>query len=208
MIQRRSILAAGAVLPMAAQAQTNSQPPWQPTRPLRMIVPFVAGGSTDVAARVVSDAMGEKLGQPVVVENRGGSGGNIGGEMVARAPADGHMLMMGVTGLIATNPHIYRTMSFSPTRDLAPIGMCYTSDLVIVVPMSLPARNLTDFIALAKARPGEISFGSSGHGASTHTAAELDMPVLPIKPIPFHGFWKLGVAWAILQGRLRDRFGI
>ncbi len=108
MIQRRFFLAAGAALPMAAQAQR----PWQPTRPLRMIVPFVAGGSTDVAARLVSDAMGEKLGQPVVVENRGGSGGNIGGEMVARAPADGHTLLMGVTGLLTTNPHIYRTMGF------------------------------------------------------------------------------------------------
>jgi tripartite-type tricarboxylate transporter receptor subunit TctC len=185
MIHRRSILAAGAALPMTAHAQ----PAWQPTRPLRMIVPFVAGGSTDVAARLVSDAMGEKLGQPVIVENRGGSGGNIGGEMVARAPADGHTLLMGVTGLISTNPHIYRTMSFSPTRDLAPIGMCYTSDLVIVVPMSLPARNLAEFIALAKARPGEISFGSSGHGASTHTAAELFRIAagIDIQHVPYRG---------------------
>jgi tripartite-type tricarboxylate transporter receptor subunit TctC len=184
MIHRRLILAATA-LPLVAQAQ----PLWQPARPLRMIVPFVAGGSTDVAARVVSDAMGEKLGQPIVVENRGGSGGNIGGEMVARAPADGHTLMMGVTGLITTNPHIYRTMSFSPTRDLAPIGMCYTSDLVLVVPMSLPARNLAEFIALAKARPGEISFGSSGHGASTHTAAELFRIAagIDIQHVPYRG---------------------
>jgi tripartite-type tricarboxylate transporter receptor subunit TctC len=184
MIHRRSILAAAA-LPLAAQAQ----PQWQPTRPLRMIVPFVAGGSTDVAARLVSDAMGEKLGQPVVVENRGGSGGNIGGEMVVRAPADGHTLLMGVTGLLATNPHIYRTMSFSPTRDLAPVGMCYTSDLVLVVPLSLPAQNLAEFIALAKARPGEISFGSSGHGASTHTAAELFRIAagIDIQHVPYRG---------------------
>ncbi|MDB5413908.1 MAG: tripartite tricarboxylate transporter substrate binding protein [Rubritepida sp.] len=167
-IRRRSVLAA-AVLPLAAQAQ----PQWQPTRPLRMIVPFVAGGSTDVAARIAADQMGERLGQPIIVENRGGSGGNIGGEIVARAPADGHTLLMGVTGLLATNPHIYRNMGFSPSRDLAPVGMCYTSDMVIVVPPSLPARNLAEFIALAKARPGALSFGSSGHGASTHTAAEL-----------------------------------
>ena len=185
MIHRRSILAAGAVLPMAAQAQ----PAWQPVRPMRMIVPFVAGGSTDVAARLVSDAMGERLGQPVVVENRGGSGGNIGGEMVARAPADGHTLLMGVTGLLTTNPHIYRTMSFSPSRDLAPVGMCYTSDLVIVVPLSLPARDLAEFIALAKARPGELSFGSSGHGASTHTASELFRLAagIDIQHVPYRG---------------------
>nr|WP_314073120.1 tripartite tricarboxylate transporter substrate binding protein [uncultured Roseococcus sp.] len=185
MIHRRSLLAAGGALPMAARAQA----PWQPTRPLRMIVPFVAGGSTDVAARLVSDAMGEKLGQPVIVENRSGSGGNIGGEMVARAPADGHTLLMGVTGLLTTNPHIYRTMSFSPSRDLAPVGMCYTSDLVIVVPLSLPARNLAEFIALAKARPGEISFGSSGHGASTHTAAELFRIAagIDLQHVPYRG---------------------
>ncbi|TCH98166.1 tripartite tricarboxylate transporter substrate binding protein [Roseococcus sp. SYP-B2431] len=185
MIHRRSILAAGAAWPLAAQAQ----PVWQPSRPLRMIVPFVAGGSTDVAARLVSDAMGERLGQPVVVENRGGSGGNIGGEMVARAPADGHTLLMGVTGLLTTNPHIYRTMSFSPSRDLAPVGMCYTSDLVIVVPLSLPARDLAEFIALAKGRPGELSFGSSGHGASTHTAAELFRIAagIDLQHVPYRG---------------------
>jgi tripartite-type tricarboxylate transporter receptor subunit TctC len=163
---RRALLAT----PLAAPAFAQS---WAPTRPIRMIVPFVAGGSTDVAARIVAEPMGERLGQPVIVENRGGSGGNIGGEMVARATPDGHTLLMGVTGLLSTNAHIYRNMSFSPARDLAPVGMAYTSDMVIVVPPSLPVRNLAEFVALAKARPGELSFGSSGHGASTHTAAEL-----------------------------------
>ena len=163
---RRALLAASLATPALAQG-------WAPTRPLRMIVPFVAGGSTDVAARIIAEQMSERLGQPVVVENRGGSGGNIGGEIVARAAPDGHTLLMGVTGLLSTNAHIYRNMSFSPARDLAPVGMAYTSDMVIVVPPSLPARNLSEFVALAKARPGEMSFGSSGHGASTHTAAEL-----------------------------------
>lgn len=167
-ITRRTVLAMPALLaPFAAQAQ------WAPARPLRMIVPFVAGGSTDVAARIIAEQMSERLGQPVVVENRGGSGGNIGGEMVARAAPDGHTLLMGVTGLLSTNAHIYRNMSFSPARDLAPVGMAYTSDMVVVVPPSLPVRNLAEFVALAKARPGQMSFGSSGHGASTHTAAEL-----------------------------------
>lgn len=163
-------LATPLVTPLATPALAQS---WSPTRPLRMIVPFVAGGSTDVAARILSDQMGERLGQPVIVENRGGSGGNIGGEIVARATPDGHTLLMGVTGLLSTNVHIYRNMGFSPSRDLAPVGMAYTSDMVIVVPPALPARNLAEFIALAKARPGAMSFGSSGHGASTHTAAEL-----------------------------------
>ncbi|MBX9751549.1 MAG: tripartite tricarboxylate transporter substrate binding protein [Roseococcus sp.] len=163
---RRALLATPLATPALAQS-------WAPVRPIRMIVPFVAGGSTDVAARIVAEPMSERLGQPVIVENRGGSGGNIGGEMVARAAPDGHTLLMGVTGLLSTNIHIYRNMAFNPARDLAPVGMAYTSDMVIVVPPSLPVRNLAEFVALAKARPGQMSFGSSGHGASTHTAAEL-----------------------------------
>ncbi|WP_431304791.1 Bug family tripartite tricarboxylate transporter substrate binding protein [Sediminicoccus sp. BL-A-41-H5] len=163
---RRALLATPFATPAFAQS-------WSPTRPIRMIVPFVAGGSTDVAARILAEPMGERLGQPVIVENRGGSGGNIGGEMVARAAPDGHTLLMGVTGLLSTNIHIYRNMGFNPARDLAPVGMAYTSDMVIVVPPSLPVRDLAEFVALAKARPGQLSFGSSGHGASTHTAAEL-----------------------------------
>ncbi|MBP0494967.1 Bug family tripartite tricarboxylate transporter substrate binding protein [Pararoseomonas indoligenes] len=170
MRSRRSLLAAGGLtlLPGVALAQS-----WEPSRPIRFVVPFVAGGSTDVAARVIAERMGPILGQPVVVENRGGSGGNIGGEMVVRAAPDGHTILMGVTGLLTTNPHIYRAMPFDPAKDLAPVSMAYTSDLVIVVPNSLPVRTLQEFVSYAKARPGQLSFGSSGHGASTHTAAEL-----------------------------------
>ncbi len=170
--RRRLLLAAAAVAPVRAPAQEGAAA-WRPSRPVRFIVPFVAGGSTDVAARLIADRMGELLGQPVVVENRGGSGGNIGGEMVARAVPDGHTLLMGVTGLLATNPHIYRNMGFDPARDLAPVSMAYTSDMVIVVPNGLPVSTLRGFVAHARARPGALSFGSSGHGASTHTASEL-----------------------------------
>lgn len=170
MLSRRTLLAATGA---AAIARPASAQGWSPNRPIRFIVPFVAGGSTDVAARIIADRMGETLGQPVVVENRGGSGGNIGGEMVARAAPDGHTILMGVTGLLTTNPHIYKSMPFDPAKDLAPVSLAYTSDMVIVVPNSLPVRNLQEFVAYAKARPGQLSFGSSGHGASTHTAAEL-----------------------------------
>ncbi len=170
MLSRRSLIAAASAAAIARPALAQG---WRPDRPIRFIVPFVAGGSTDVAARIIADHMGETLGQPVVVENRGGSGGNIGGEMVARAAPDGHTILMGVTGLLTTNPHIYKSMPFDPAKDLAPISMAYTSDMVIVVPKSLPVRTLQEFVAYAKARPGQLSFGSSGHGASTHTAAEL-----------------------------------
>jgi tripartite-type tricarboxylate transporter receptor subunit TctC len=169
MIRRRSLIAAGLAVPVLARAQ----PGWAPTRPLRFVVPYVAGGSTDIAARIIADRMSETLGQPVVVENRGGSGGNIGGDLVAKAPPDGHTLLMGTTGLLTTNQHIYPQMAFDPVRDLAPVSMAYTSDMVIVVTNRLPVRTLRDFVELAKQRPGAFSFGSSGHGASTHTAAEL-----------------------------------
>ncbi|MDB5381788.1 MAG: tripartite tricarboxylate transporter substrate binding protein [Rhodospirillales bacterium] len=169
MIPRRTLLATAAVTPFAARAQGA----WAPTRPLRFVVPFVAGGSTDVAARIIADHMTQSLGQPVIVENRGGSGGNIGGDIVAKAPPDGLTLLMGVTGLLSTNQHIYPTMTFDPARDFAPVSMAYTSDMVIVVTNRLPVRTLREFVALAKERPGAMSFGSSGHGASTHTAAEL-----------------------------------
>lgn len=170
MLPRRALLPAAVAATLARPALAQG---WSPDRPIRFVVPFVAGGSTDVAARVIAERMGEILGRPVVVENRGGSGGNIGGELVARAAPDGHTLLMGVTGLLTTNPHIYRSMPFDPAKDLAPVSMAYTSDMVIVVPGGLPVRTLREFVAHAKARPGELSFGSSGHGASTHTAAEL-----------------------------------
>lgn len=170
MLPRRALLPAAAAATLARPALAQG---WSPDRPIRFVVPFVAGGSTDVAARVIAERMGEILGRPVVVENRGGSGGNIGGELVARAAPDGHTLLMGVTGLLTTNPHIYRSMPFDPAKDLAPVSMAYTSDMVIVVPGGLPVRTLREFVDYAKARPGGLSFGSSGHGASTHTAAEL-----------------------------------
>ncbi|WP_246523254.1 Bug family tripartite tricarboxylate transporter substrate binding protein [Neoroseomonas eburnea] len=169
-MNRRTLLAAGFAAPFA---RAHAQAAWAPNRPIRFIVPFVAGGSTDVAARIIADRMGETLGQPVVVENRGGSGGNIGGDIVAKAPPDGHTILMGVTGLLSTNRHIYRQMPFDPDRDLAPVSMAYTADMAIVVTNGLPVRTLAEFVALAKANPGKYSFGSSGHGASTHTAAEL-----------------------------------
>lgn len=169
-MNRRTLLAAGALAPFAT---ARAQSAWSPDRPIRFIVPFVAGGSTDVGARFIADRMSQTLGQPVIVENRGGSGGNIGGDIVAKAPPDGHTILMGVTGLLATNKYIYRLMPFDPERDLVPISMAYTADMAIVVTNSLPVRNLAEFVALAKANPGKYSFGSSGHGASTHTAAEL-----------------------------------
>ncbi len=185
-MNRRILLAAGLAAPFA---RAQAQPAWAPSRPIRFIVPFVAGGSTDVGARIIADRMGETLGQPVIVENRGGSGGNIGGDIVAKAAPDGHTILMGVTGLLSTNRHIYRQMAFDPDRDLAPVSMAYTADMVIVVTNKLGVRTLAEFVTLARANPGKYSFGSSGHGASTHTAAELfrQQAGLDMVHVPYRG---------------------
>jgi len=168
-MRRRPLLLAGLTLPWVAQAQ----PVWAPTRAIRLVVPFAAGGSTDVAARILAERMGEILGQAVVVENRAGAAGFIGAEAIARSAADGHALLMGTTGLLAIAPHLYATMPFNVERDLTPVSMAFASDLVISVANAVPARTLAELVALARARPGALNYASSGAGTTTHVATEL-----------------------------------
>jgi len=165
---RRGLIAATLLVPAAAQAQA-----WAPTRPVRFVVPFPAGGATDVVARVLGERMQEALGQPVVVENRTGAGGNIGVENVVRSPADGHTILMGTTGTLTVNPHLYASLGFDPLRDLAPISMAFTTDHVLIVNPAVAAQTAQEFLALVRAQPGRLSYGSAGAGSSTHTVAEL-----------------------------------
>jgi tripartite-type tricarboxylate transporter receptor subunit TctC len=168
MPKRRAVLAATLLAPGLARAQA-----WAPTRPVRFVVPFPAGGATDVVARVLAERMQETLGQPIVVENRAGAGGNIGVEAVVRSPADGTTILMGTTGTLTVNPHLYATLGFDPLRDLAPVSMAFTTDHVLVVNPAVAAATAQDFLALARAQPGRLSYGSAGAGSSTHTVAEL-----------------------------------
>ncbi len=165
---RRAALAAALLAPAAARAQA-----WAPTRPVRFVVPFPAGGATDVVARVLAERMQESLGQPVVVENRAGAGGNIGVENVVRSPADGSTILMGTTGTLTVNPHLYATLGFDPLRDLAPVSMAFTTDHVLIVNPQVAAQTAQEFLALVRAQPGRLSYGSAGAGSSTHTVAEL-----------------------------------
>ena len=167
-MKRRSLLAAMAALPCPAFAQT-----WAPERPIRLIIPFAAGGSTDVTARLVAQALGERLGQPVVAENRPGAGGNIGAEAAARAAPDGHTLFMAVSGILAANKALYKTLPFDPLRDFAPISQVAVIPNLIVVNPELPVRDLPGLIAYAKARPGQVNYGSAGSGTSLHLASAL-----------------------------------
>ena len=126
---RRAMLATAVMAPAAARAQA----PWAPARPIRFVVPFPAGGATDVVARVLAERLQESLGQPVVVENRTGAGGNIGVENVVRSAPDGTTLLMGTTGTLTVNPHLYASLGFDPLRDLTPISMAFATDHVLIV---------------------------------------------------------------------------
>ena len=159
--------------PVAAQHRSPAAADWWPARAVRLVVPFAAGGSTDVAARILAERMGQFLGQPVVVENRAGSGGLIGADAVAKAEPDGHALLMATTGLLSIAPHLYPQMPFDPAREFAPISLAFATDLVIAVAGGVPAKTLPEFVRHAKERPGAVSYASSGAGTTTHAATEL-----------------------------------
>ncbi|WP_395059106.1 Bug family tripartite tricarboxylate transporter substrate binding protein [Polaromonas sp.] len=170
--QRRALLAialaAGAML-TAAHAQTAS---W-PSKPVRVIVNFPPGGAADQLARAIGVPLAEALGQPVVVENRGGANGNIGGEAVAKAPADGYTLLMSSGGMVSVNPHLYPKMAFDPAKDLMPVAAAARVLVFLEVKPSLPVNNIKEFLAYIKANPGKLSFGSPGNGSSPHLATEM-----------------------------------
>jgi tripartite-type tricarboxylate transporter receptor subunit TctC len=144
-----------------------------PSHPMRIVVPFAAGGAVDVLARIAGQQLGAALGQPVVIENRTGAGGNIGGDAVAKAAPDGYTMLLATTGLLTVNPTIYHAMPFSPSRDLAPVARLATVPNLMVINPDLPVHTVAEFIAYAKARPGKVFFGSPGSGTGIHLSGEL-----------------------------------
>ena len=171
MLSRRHVLALAGVLP-AAVARAQS-PAW-PTRPIRMIVAFAPGGATDVLARLLSARLQTELGQPVVVENRAGAAGIIGTEAVARAAPDGTTLLLGSISTHAMNVPLYGArLSYDPVKDFTPIARVSTGYNLMVVHPGVPAQSVAELIALAKAQPGRLAYGSGGNGTSTHLAGEM-----------------------------------
>lgn len=167
MLRAAILLATASVLVVpAALAQTY------PSKPLRIMAPFSPGGPVDITARIIAQKLGETLGQTVLVENRAGASGMIGAELVAKSPPDGHMLLANASIHVIV-PSLFAKMTYDPIRDFIPVTVASSSPLMLVVTPALPAKNVKGFIALAKARPGEMSFGSSGPGSSTHLTAEL-----------------------------------
>lgn len=159
-----------------------------PQRPVRLIVPYAPGGSADIAARLVSDAWSKNLGGTIVVENRAGAGGNIGVDAVAKSPADGYTIGLQTVSL-AINPGLFSRMPYDTLKDLAPIGMVAGSQHVLVINNKVPAKNLQELIALAKAKPDKLTYGSAGNGSTFHMSAELFKSVanVSIVHVPYRG---------------------
>ena len=160
--------ALGLLAPASALAQAQSYP----NRPVVMIVPFAPGGSTDVIARVVADAMRYPLGQSVIAETRAGAGGSIGTAAIAKAAPDGYTIGMGTASTLAINPAAYKNLSYDVRTDLVPVGGIAAVPNIMTVNAELPAKNMAEFVALAKAQPGKFSYGSSGNGSVSHLMGE------------------------------------
>ncbi|MCO6418697.1 tripartite tricarboxylate transporter substrate binding protein [Siccirubricoccus sp. KC 17139] len=182
MMQRRSLLPVLASLPLAARAQ----PAWTPDHPIRILVGFAAGGSTDTTARIIAQALGTALGQQVVVENRTGAGGNVASEACARSAPDGYTLVMGSMGTHAVNQSLYPRLPFHVARDFSAISLVVLSSCLLVVHPSVPANSVAELIALAKARPGRLNCGTGGGGTSQHIAAVLFEQQAGVRFTPIH----------------------
>ena len=165
----------------------HAQAPY-PTKPIRIIAPFTAGGPVDIAARILAQKLTESWGQQVIVENRAGASGTIGGDAVAKAPPDGYTVLLTSSAHVIT-PSIMTKVPYDPIRDFTPISVVMSSPLLLMITPSLPVNTVKDFIALAKARPGELSFASGGVGSSTHLTPELLKSVAGIKTVhvPYKG---------------------
>ena len=180
------LLAAAATLAVAGTAAAQGA---FPSKPINIIVPFSAGGTTDILARIVGQYLGTELGQAVIIDNKPGAGGNIGGQQAARAPADGYTLFMGTVGTHAINQSLYKKMPFDPIKDFAPLSRVATVPNLLVAHPSRPYKTVKELIAYAKAHPGEVTYGSPGSGASPHVSGALfqSMTKAELTHVPYKG---------------------
>ncbi|MBN9079860.1 MAG: tripartite tricarboxylate transporter substrate binding protein [Rhizobiales bacterium] len=163
----------GAILPLAllgsmvgAQAQTY------PDKPIKLVIPYAVGGSTDLTGRMLARSLSDRLGQPIVVESRPGAGGSVGHEFVAKSPADGYTLLFSAAGPLTVTPHIYSKLGYDPVKAFEPVMLVATQPLLLVIKPSLQAQSVADLVRLAKSQPGKLSYGSFGYGSAAHLAGE------------------------------------
>lgn len=172
MATRRSLIRTALAAPLAVPGVAAAQGTW-PDRPLRLVVPFPPGGASDLLGRLMAEQLTTRLGQPVVVENRGGAGGKVAAEYVAKQPADGYTLMLGTQPTQVFNKYLYANPGYDPDRDFTPLTTVAAVAYVLVVTPRLPARDVSELIAYARANPGGINYGSSGTGGGMHLASHL-----------------------------------
>lgn len=183
-IRKLAVLAATLALPVAAAAQQ-----W-PSKPVRLVVPFTAGGSTDTVARIMAEKLTPRLGQAFVVENKAGAGGAIGSAYVAKSAPDGHTFLVGTSSTMAIAPHVYTKLPYSPQRDLTPVTLLGIADIMVVVnPTRVSARSVTDLLGHAKANPGKLTFASGGNGSISHLLGEYfkSMATVDLVHVPYKG---------------------
>ncbi|WP_170979249.1 tripartite tricarboxylate transporter substrate binding protein [Roseomonas sp. HF4] len=185
MITRRLLLAA----PVAAASVVRPAVAAYPERSIRMVVPFAAGGNTDILARIVAGPMAERLGRAIVIENRTGAGGSVGAELVARAPADGYTLLFGAGGPLTANPVLQQNIPYDVERDFRPIGLVGILPMICQVTARIPARTLTDLITLMRQRGGQLTVATPGSGSAAHLALELLMAGANVRAthVPYRG---------------------
>lgn len=178
-----SVAATGLGVAAPAAAQTF------PTKPITIVVPFSAGGTTDILARIVAQPLGTELGQTVVIDNRAGAGGNIGAAIAAKAPADGHTLFMGTVGTHAINASLYKKLPYDPIKDFAPLSRVASVPNLLVAHPSRPYKTIQELIASGKANPGKVNYASAGSGSSIHLSGELfeSMTKIGMVHIPYRG---------------------
>jgi tripartite-type tricarboxylate transporter receptor subunit TctC len=178
-----ALAAALLALPLGVAAQAY------PTKPVRFVVPFAAGGATDISARIVGQKLGEMWGQTVVIDNRGGAAGNIGGAEAAKAAPDGYTLFFTSGSVVTANEHIYPNMPFNPAKDFVAVTNVVRGAQVIVVPANSPYKTLKDLIAAARGKPGALNYGHAGIGSQTHLAAEnvLNAARIDVQNVPYKG---------------------
>ena len=181
-------LALGALL-IAINGAPSANAQDYPTQPVKLVVPFAAGGGVDVVARIIAPKFGEALGRSIIIENKGGAGGMLGALTVAQSPADGYTLLFGTGSTHGTNSSVYSKLSYDPVKDFVPIVLVSTSPLLLVASPTLPAKTVPEFIALARSQPGQLSFGTYGTGSINHLSAELfnSMTGIQANHIPYRG---------------------
>ena len=186
----RKIFAAATVGVLLSAGYSVGAPAQEyPARPVRFVIAFSPGGPSDILTRLIGSKLSESFGQPFIFDNRPGAGGNVAGEIVARAPPDGYTLLMGNNSILATNASLYKNMTFDPVKDLAPVVLIASQPNILVVHPSLPVKSVKELVALAKSRPGQLNYASSGSGAAAHLAAELfkSMTGVSMVHIPYKG---------------------